>query len=58
MSEEARGELSTITHTNVCVCVCVHARMRVRVETVVSLLFPSGHFVVDFDPKQADERDR
>lgn len=25
MSEEARGELSTITHTNVCVCVCARA---------------------------------
>lgn len=51
MPEEARGEPTTSWFTK-------HIYIYARVRTVVSLLFPSGHFVVDFDPKQADERDR
>lgn len=49
MPEEARGESTTSSRN-----IYIYARVR----TVVSSLFPSGHFVVDFDPKQADERDR
>lgn len=51
MPEEARGESTTSSRN---IYIYIYARVR----TVVSSLFPSGHFVVDFDPKQADERDR
>lgn len=40
------NESTRSRHTNVCVCVLEQ----------LSLLFPSVHFVVDFDPKQADKR--